>query len=90
VLYVVNEDKVVKVLCKLPVEIRNAYSVWRSVVLEDGLKGLRTVKGFHLEKLKGNRLGQCSCRLNRGYRVVFEKQKDNFIIVVLEVTKHEY
>ena len=88
--HVVNEDKVVKVLCKLPIEIRSAYSVWRDIVLEDGLKGLRMVKGFHFEKLKGNRFGQCSCRLNRGYRVIFEKQKNNFTVVVLEVTKHEY
>jgi len=88
--YAVNEDRVIKTLCRLPIEIRDAYSVWRSIVVEDGLKGLRMVKGFHFEKLKGKRSGQCSCRLNRGYRVIFEKQGNNFLVVVLEVTKHEY
>jgi len=88
--YVVNEEKVVKALCKFPIEIRSAYSVWKSIVLEDGLKGLRMVKGFHFEKLKGSRLGQFSCRLNRGYRVIFQKEKDSFIVVILEVTKHGY
>lgn len=88
--YVVNEDKVIKTLCRLPIEIRNAYSIWRGIVLEDGLKGLRDVKGFHFEKLKGVRSGQYSCRLNRGYRVIFERQGDSFIVIVLEVTKHGY
>lgn len=87
-LFQIDESYVVRGLSKLPKEIRPAYSVWRNVLLCDGFKGLRNIKGFHLEKLKGERLGQYSCRLNRGYRVIF-LQKGNKVVVV-EVNKHAY
>lgn len=87
---IVDDSRIIKVLEKLPKEICAAYSVWRNIVLMDGLKGLRMVKGFHFEKLKGNRGGQYSCRLNRGYRVIFIRGCDVIIVVVLEVSKHEY
>jgi len=83
-----DESHVVRGLSKLPKEIRAAYSVWRNIMLYDGFKGLREIKGFHLEKLKGERLGQYSCRLNRGYRVIFSQEGNK--ITVLEVNKHVY
>ncbi|MBN1114831.1 MAG: type II toxin-antitoxin system RelE/ParE family toxin [Oligoflexia bacterium] len=88
--YVVDESRVEKDLPKLAKPVRAAYSAWKSVISVDGFDGLRQVKGFRLEKLKGKRKGQYSCRLNRGYRVIFRMINKSIIIEVLEVNKHEY
>lgn len=87
---ILDESRVIKALEKLPKWVRAAYSVWRRVLLDDGFEGLRSVKGFHLEKLKGWREGQYSCRLNRGYRVIFMQDVDKTLVAVLEVSKHGY
>ena len=88
--YVVDERKILKTLNKLDKSIRAAYSAWKGIVTNHGLSELRAVKGFHLEKLKGKRKGQYSCRLNRGYRVFFKEINNNIEIEVLEINKHAY
>jgi Txe/YoeB family toxin of Txe-Axe toxin-antitoxin module len=84
----IDESYVVKPLGKLPKEIRAAYSVWRNILIHEGFNGLRNIKGFHMEKLKCHRLGQYSCRLNKGYRVIFIQEGEK--TVVLEVNNHGY
>jgi plasmid maintenance system killer protein len=86
----VDDKKVLKTLKKLGKPVRAAYSAWKNILSNEGMEGLRKIKGFHFEKLKGNRKGQHSCRLNRGYRVIFIKTDISVIIEVLEVNKHEY
>lgn len=88
--YIVDERKIVKTLNKLDKTIRAAYAAWKGIVINNGFEGLRNVKGFHFEKLKGTRKGQHSCRLNRGFRVFFRKIGKSFVIEVLEISKHEY
>lgn len=87
---VVDEQRVLKTLSKLDRCIRAAYSAWEWIVISNGIEGLRNVKGFHFEKLKGKRKGQYSCRLNKGYRVFFKKVVNTIIIEVLEISKHAY
>ncbi|MGR3177234.1 MAG: type II toxin-antitoxin system RelE/ParE family toxin [Candidatus Anammoxibacter sp.] len=77
-------------MSKLDKSIRAAYSAWKWIVINNGIEGLRNVKGFHFEKLKGKRKGQYSCRLNKGYRVFFKKIVNTIIIEVLEINKHAY
>ncbi len=88
--YVVDESRILKTLNKIDKPIRAAYSAWKGIVTNHGLRGLRNVKGFHLEKLKGKRRGQYSCRFNRGYRIFFKQIDINLMIEVLEINKHEY
>lgn len=88
--YEIDDSRVLKTLDKLPKEIQAGYADWRDVVSLEGFSGLRLIKGFHFEKLRGSRQGQYSCRLNKGYRVIFERDSDRIIIIVLEVNKHEY
>ncbi len=88
--YIVDESKISKTLIKLDKSIRAAYSAWKGIVTNNGLRGLRAVKGLHLEKLKGKRKGQYTCRLNRGYRVFFKQSDNEFVIEVLEISKHAY
>lgn len=86
----VDESRVIKTLERLPKEIQSGYFVWRDIVSARGFNGLRSIRGFRFEKLKGDRVGQYSCRLNRNYRVIFQKGYDRIIVIVLEVNKHEY
>ncbi len=89
-IYFVNDKKVVKTLNKLDKSIRAAYSAWKAIVSNHGFGGLRKVKGFHFEKLKGKRKGLNSCRLNKGYRVFFKKINNVFVVEVVEINKHDY
>lgn len=50
----------------------------------ESLDDLRTLRGSRLEKLKGNRRGQCSIRINDQYRICFvwkNKNAENVEIV---------
>lgn len=86
----VNDEKAKKDIRKLPKHILTKYMVWKNTILLDGVDKLRTVKGFHFEKLQGKREGQNSCRLSQGYRVIFEISNEVITVFVLEVNKHEY
>jgi len=53
---------------------------------------VRKLRGYHDEPLKGKRKGQRSIRLNRAYRLIYEQDTSEELVVVavLEVSKHEY
>ena len=89
--WVVIEDKdVVKALKKAPAHIRSNYLYWKRLIMNDGLYKMTEIRGFNFEKLKGDRMGQYSCRLSRGYRVIFEIRNEELYVLVLEMNKHEY
>jgi len=89
--WVIKETKkITKSLNTLPRNIQASYEAWRSVVLNNGIDSLRQIKGYHFEKLSGQRSQQHSCRLSKGYRVFFRIDKKIVTVYVLEVNKHEY
>ena len=53
---------------------------------------MRKNKGYHDESLKGKRKGQRSVRLSRSWRAIYREEKEGTInlIIVEEVTKHDY
>ena len=57
-----------------------------------GLREARKYKGFHDEPLYGDRKGQRSVRLSKGYRVIYRELDGHRyqVIEILEVNKHEY
>ncbi len=77
---------------KLPKHIAAAYFTWVKTVELDGIRAARMLPGYHDEPLKGDRRGQRSVRLSRGYRVLYEETESGNIILigVQEVNKHEY
>ncbi len=81
-----------KQLKKVPSFIKEALFVWARAVEESGLREVRKLPGYHDEPLKGQRAGQRSIKLNRGYRAIYEEDKGGnlILITVLEVNKHEY
>lgn len=55
-----------------------------------GLQGLRDVKGYHDEALKGQWKGYRSSRLNLHWRVIYKADLSYFEVYVVEVNPHEY
>jgi len=41
------------------------------------LQDLKEIRGNRFEKLKGNRKGQCSIRINTQYRICFKWENEN-------------
>jgi proteic killer suppression protein len=77
---------------RLPDYIQKAVRTWSTLIEEHGIWAMKRIPGYHDEPLHGDRKGQRSSRLSRGYRVIYEELDSGEIVVisVLEVTKHEY
>ena len=90
-MYTVLEHKdIAKALKKVPVEIRKSYLAWKRIVELEGPQGLRLIKGFHDEDLKGDWTGFRSSRLNKQWRVIYKINKDELVIYVVEINPHTY
>lgn len=90
-MYTLLEHKDVgKILKKAPIEIRKNYLAWKRIVELEGPQGLRFIKGFHDEALKGEWRGFRSSRLNRQWRVIYQADKEKLIVYVVEVNPHKY
>lgn len=79
-----------KICRKLPVSVVKKYELWKDIVFRHGPGKLKEFPGFHDEKLKGERTGQRSSRLNLQYRVIYAIERDIVTVIVLEITAHEY
>jgi len=87
----IREHRDVGKICrKLPVSVVKKYELWKDIVFRHGPGKLKEFPGFHDEKLKGERTGQRSSRLNLQYRVIYAIERDIVTVIVLEITAHEY
>ena len=77
-------------LSKIPMEILQRYEKWKDIVRLSGPDGLKLIRGFNDEALKGEWKGFCSSRLNQQYRVIYTIERDNVLVKVVEVTPHDY
>lgn len=90
-MYTVLEHKeVIKTLRKTPVEVRRKYLAWKRIVELEGALGLRCIRGFRDEALKGEWKGFRSSRLNLLWRVIYKIDREQLIVYVLEVSPHKY
>ncbi len=74
----------------LPQDILKRYEKWKDIVAISGPAGLRLIKGFHDESLRGEWQGHRSSRLGRQYRVIYRIEKDQVLVQVVNVTAHDY
>lgn len=79
-----------KTLQKLPKEILKRYEKWKDIVGVSGPQGLRYIKGFHDEALKGRWEGYRSSRLNIQYRVIYHVRADIIVVEVFDISPHKY
>ncbi len=75
---------------KVPVEVQKRYQKWKDVVVFSGPQGLRAIKGFRDEALRGRWRGHRSSRLNRQYRVIYRVVAQEIRVEVINVTAHDY
>ena len=79
-----------KELKRFPSELLLRYEAWKRIVELSGPKGLRLVKGFNDETLKGKWRGFRSSRLNLQWRVIHKVEKEMLEVYVIEITPHKY
>ena len=79
-----------KPLDSLPVEVLKRYEKWKDIVKISGPAGLKAIKGFRDEALRGEWAGHRSSRLNLQYRVIYRVEQDRVLVEVVAVTAHDY
>lgn len=87
---VLEHRRVVRRLTKLPVEILKRYEKWKDIVALSGPQGLREIKGFNDEALRGEWLGHRSSRLGGQYRVIYSVEPQDVVVKVIDVSAHDY
>ena len=74
----------------IPQEILKRYEKSKDIVHVSGPQGLRLIKGFQDESLRGEWKGHRSSRLGLQYRVLYRVEADRVQVLVVRVTTHDY
>ncbi len=82
--------RVGKQLDALPHEILKRYEKWKDIAMISGPPGLRLIKGFHDEALRGEWQGYRSSRLGEQYRVIYRVLSGQSLFQVVHLTPHDY
>jgi mRNA-degrading endonuclease RelE of RelBE toxin-antitoxin system len=82
--------RVDKQLDAAPREILKRYEKWKDIAMISGPPGLRRIKGFHDEVLRGEWQGHRSSRLGLQYRVIYRVIPDQSLFQVVHITPHDY
>lgn len=77
-------------LARIPSAVRKRYEVWKSIVQNSGPQGLREMQGMRDEPLRGLWKGYRSSRLNRKYRVIYRVRAVEVLVLVVDVSAHDY
>jgi len=87
---VLEHRRAAGLLRRLPLEVLKRYEKWKDIVTISGPVGLRAVKGFHDEALRGVWTGHRSSRLGDQYRVIYRIDADTVVVKVFRVSPHDY
>jgi addiction module RelE/StbE family toxin len=85
-----EHKKADKQLQSLPIDVLKRYEKWKDIVSLSGPDGLKTIRGFRDEGLRGEWEGFRSSRLNLQYRVIYRLEADRILVQVVSVTPHDY
>ena len=77
-------------ISRLPIEILKRYEKWKDIVQLSGPTGLRLIKGFRDEALRGEWKGHRSSRLGQQYRVIYRIEREEVLVEVVNLTAHDY
>ncbi len=87
---VYEHRRVAKQLESLPTDVLKRYEKWKDIVSISGPDGLRQVRGFRDEALRGEWKGHRASRLNLQYRIIYRIEKELVLVQVVNVTPHDY
>ena len=79
-----------KVVGRAPRQVRVGYEAWKRIAEQSGPWGLRLIRGFRDEALRGEWKGFRSSRLNLQWRVIYRVYEAELEVHVVEVNPHEY
>lgn len=90
-MWVIYEKKtLLKSLKTIPIRIRKEYEILKRIIELQGVQGLREVKGYHDEALKGEWRGFRSSRLSLQWRVIYKAEKEVLEVYVVDINAHQY
>ena len=87
---VYEHRRVVRRVQRLPVEVLKRYEKWKDIVGISGPPGLRAIKAFHDEALKGEWKGHRSSRLGIQHRLIYQIVAQELIVLVIDITAHDH
>ena len=87
---VYEHRRLAKQLDVLPVEVLKRYEKWKDIAIVSGPLGLRLIKGFHDEALRGKWQGYRSSRLGQQCRVIYKVMAKEAIFQLVSISPHEY
>jgi len=82
--------RVEKQIDSAPIEIIKRYEKWKDIAMISGPPGLRSIKGFHDERLRGEWQGYRSSRLGLKYRVIYRLIHELSLFQVVQLTPQDY
>ena len=85
-----EKKEAAKSLAKCPDEVLVRYEAWKRIVEFEGPRGLRNIKGFYDEALKGQWRGFRLSRLGIKWRVIYLVKENALEVYVFEVNPHRY
>lgn len=86
---VFEHRRVARQLKDAPKEVLKRYEKWKDIVGFSGPSGLRKIKEFHDESLRGEWKKYRSSRLGLQYRVIYKTLKDRAMIQVVNLSPHD-
>ncbi len=75
---------------KTPKDILKRYEKWKDIVEISGPAGLRMIRGFNDESLRGDWKGHRSSRLGEQFRVIYRIEKKELFVLVIDLSAHDY
>ncbi|PIV84740.1 MAG: type II toxin-antitoxin system mRNA interferase toxin, RelE/StbE family, partial [Nitrospirae bacterium CG17_big_fil_post_rev_8_21_14_2_50_50_9] len=72
-------------LLRLPKDFLQRYEKWKDIVRVSGPHGLRFIKGFHDEALRGEWKGHRSSRLGVQYRLIYKIEAKKVLVFVIDI-----
>jgi addiction module RelE/StbE family toxin len=82
--------RVDKQVVSVPKEVLRRYEKWKDIAALSGPPGLRLIKGFHDEALRGKWRGYRSSRLGDQWRVIYRVVERELSFQVASITAHDY
>lgn len=82
--------RVVGRLPRLPLEVLKRYEKWKDIVMASGPQGLRSIKGFRDEALRGEWRDHRSSRLGLQHRLIYRVIASRVEVRVIDITAHDY
>jgi addiction module RelE/StbE family toxin len=84
-MWTIYEKSLRKLLESIPLRIRKEYEIWKRIVEFQGVQGLKEIKGYHDEALKGEWKGYRSSRLSLQWRVIYKAEAQKLGVYVIDI-----